>query len=145
MNPLKFIPIAQAVAGLSKDPSQQVGAVVVDDDGAILSVGYNGFPRGVEDSLDRLMDRSVKLKLICHAEQNAISQAARNGAKLKGATLVVTALYPCVNCCKAIIQSGIVKVLAPKMDSEANPQWHEEAEISKLMFDEAGVVVIEYD
>ena len=145
MNILKFINIAKSISNMSKDPSTKVGAIIVDDDFTILSTGFNGFPRGVVDSYERLTDRPTKLKFISHAEANAIAQAARVGAKLKGSTLVITALHPCSNCAKLIIQAGIVRVITPVMDGESvNEQWIAERELSNVMFDEAGVEVIYY-
>lgn len=144
MNPIKFISIAKAMAELSKDPSTQVGCIILDDDQNVLSVGYNGFPRGVKDSPERYFNREVKLKFVAHAESNAVAQAARVGAKLLGSTMVVTALYPCINCTKTIIQAGVKKVYAPKM-ANVNNQWLEEKWTSAQMFLEAGVEVIEYD
>lgn len=142
----KFRVVAQAVATFSKDPSTKVGAVVVDDDGNVLSVGYNGFPRGVDDRMDRYLDRNTKLQFISHAESNAIAQAARNGVRLMGSTLVLTSLFPCSNCAKQIVQAGIRRVFAPVMDrSRANPHWFAEQRISEIMFAESGVEVIYLD
>lgn len=145
MNVIKFVKIAQAISEMSKDPSTKVGAVVIDDDFTILATGFNGFPRGVVDSYARLTDRSTKLKFISHAEANAIAQAARVGAKLFGSTLVVTALHPCSNCAKLIIQSGIKRVIAPTMKGDSiNEQWIAERDLSNIMFEEAGVEVTYY-
>lgn len=146
MNPLKFVPVAEAIAGLSKDPSTRVGAIVLDDDSNILSVGFNGFPRGVRDDEDRYATKDSKYPRIAHAEMNAIAQAARVGAKLLGGTMIVTALYPCSMCTRLIIQAGIKKVYAPAMDPiQTNPLWMKEAEIAFSMFVEAGVEVITYN
>jgi len=145
MNPLKFVPIAEAVSTLSKDPSTKVGAVIIDDDSNILSTGFNGFPRGVNDNEIRYKNRDVKLKYVAHAEANAIAQAARVGAKLLGSSLIVTALYPCSNCTKLIIQAGIKKIYVPTMNPwSTNIHWHEERVISKEMFNEAGIEIVEY-
>lgn len=144
MNPLKFIPVAQAMAGLSKDPRTKVGAVVIDSDGNILVTGYNGFPRGVGDNPDRYADRACKLRLISHAEANCIAQAARNGIRLKGASIVLTELFPCSNCAKLIIQAGITRVYAPVMNPGHSIEWYTEKNTSDLLFDEAEVEVIEY-
>jgi dCMP deaminase len=142
MNPLKFIPVAQALASLSKDPSTKVGAMAFDAKGNVLSVGFNGFPRGVEDTKERYENRAEKLRLVSHAEANVIAQAARVGAKLEGASLLVTALYPCSTCAKLIIQSGIKKVYAPVTENDS--KWFEEREVAMLLFSEAEVEVHEY-
>lgn len=144
MNPLKFVGVAKAAAALSKDPSTKVGCVVVDDDGSVLSLGYNGFPRGVDDLPQRYADRDTKLIFVAHAESNAIAQAARHGVRLLGSTMVLTALYPCMNCAKQIIQAGIKRVYAPRMSKDVNEQWKLERDRSAVMFIEAGVTVEEY-
>lgn len=146
MDPLRFIDTAKAVARLSKDPSTKVGAVVLDADNNILSTGYNGFPRGVNDTEARYNNRDTKLLFVAHAEANAIAQAARVGARLLGSTMVLTALYPCSNCAKLIIQAGIKKVYAPVMSPEVcNNHWFAEKTLSETMFEEAGVEIEEYD
>lgn len=145
MNPLRFIPVAQALANLSKDPSTKVGAIVVSDDGSILSMGFNGFPRGVLDNRERYEHRPIKLSLISHAESNAIAQAARHGIRLLGSTMIVTALYPCSSCAKQIIQAGIVKIVYPSANENTSQHWIDEWNISKTMFSESGVNMVEYD
>ena len=94
MNVAKFYPLALEVAQLSKDPRTKVGAVVIDARGAVRAVGYNGFPRGVEDDPGRYAHRETKLLLVAHAEANAIANAAAVGTPLEGCGLVVTK-YPC--------------------------------------------------
>lgn len=145
MDPLRFLPVARALAAMSKDPSTKVGAIILADDGDVISVGFNGFPRGVFDDKSRYQDRPTKLKLIAHAESNAIAQAARKGVSIKGSTLLVTALYPCTNCAKQVIQSGIRRVLAPAVHApHTNEEWREERRISEWMFAEAGIQIVEY-
>ena len=144
MNLLKFIAVAEAMASLSKDPRTKVGAVIVDDDGNILSTGWNSFPRGVDDDPARYADRTVKNQLVSHSEANCIAQAARNGVRLKGANMLLTELFPCSNCAKLIIQAGIRRVYAPVMRGDHSPEWFHEKEISDLLFSEAGVEVVEY-
>ena len=80
----RFLALASHIAGWSKDPSTQVGCVVVGPDREIRSTGFNGFPRGIEDSIARLENRELKYPLICHAEENAIMHATRIGISLKG-------------------------------------------------------------
>jgi len=75
-------------AKLSKDPNTQVGALIVGPDNEVRSTGYNGFPRGIADTDERLQDRDLKLKLIVHGEMNAILAAARVGIALKGCVCV---------------------------------------------------------
>ncbi len=101
-----FLNIARAVAWKSKDPKCQVGAVIVSEDQLVLATGFNGLARGVFDAEDLLQDAKEKLRWICHAETNAIFNAARTGASLKGCTIFVTK-FPCLVCCDAIAQAGI--------------------------------------
>lgn len=82
-----FLGMALYHSKLSKDPSTRVGSVIIGPDREILSAGFNGFPRGIADTHERLHDRDMKLKLVVHAEMNALLAAARTGMRLKGCTL----------------------------------------------------------
>lgn len=137
---MKFWPIVEAVASMSKDPSTKVGSIALDENLNIVATGFNGFPRGVMDLQERYADRDTKLRLVSHAEQNLIAQAAYGGRSLKGATLLVSSLYPCANCAKSIIQSGIIRVISPKPDS--SERWAEESKWAQLMFKEAKVETV---
>lgn len=131
-----FIGLAKYVASASKDPSTKVGAVIADKDRRVVSLGYNGLPRGVEDSHERLNDRNLKYKMIVHAERNALLFAR---GSVQGCTIYTWPMMPCATCCSMIIQAGIVRVVAPISD---NPRWQEDMEISKKLFQEAGVEVV---
>ena len=137
---LRFWPVVEAVATMSKDPSTKVGALALDDNFNIVATGFNGFPRGVSDDPSRYEDRVVKLKLVSHAEQNLIAQAAYGGRSLRGATMLVSSLFPCSNCAKSIIQSGVVRIISPEPDT--SERWQEESKLAKLLFDEASVELI---
>jgi dCMP deaminase len=139
----RFAGLARGIASWSPDPSTKVGAVIFNDDHVILAQGFNAFPRGVRDDMTRYLNRPMKLALIAHAEANAIAQAARVGARLLDASLLVTALHPCSDCAKLIIQSGIRTVYAPATPN--NAKWSEESEIAQQLFSEAGVQVVTYD
>ncbi len=107
-----FMGIASLSALRSKDPNTQVGACIVDDDMKVVSIGYNGMPKGLDEdqlSWNKGEGLDSKYLYVCHAEMNAILNT-RNGSALKGCTLYVT-LFPCENCAKAIIQSGIKEVV----------------------------------
>ena len=136
----KFLPIAQAIAQLSKDPSTKIGCLALNDDGIVLAVGYNGFPRGVDDSHHRYEDRETKYKLISHGEQNLVAQAAYAGHSLKGSTVVLSGLYPCSNCAKSLVQAGVKRIITPPPGS--NPRWSDDSEWSKILFSEASVEII---
>ena len=103
-----WLEMAMTAARKSKDPRCRVGAVIVRDN-VVLSTGFNGFARQVFDDPSLLADAEEKLRLVCHAEQNAIHNAARLGVALEGATIYVSK-FPCLACCNAIIQSGIREI-----------------------------------
>jgi dCMP deaminase len=138
-----FMGVALLSAERSKDPNTQVGACIVGEDNRILSVGYNGMPQGCEDD-DMPWGRDgdaldSKYLFVCHAELNAILNY-RGGANLKGAKAYVT-LFPCNECAKAIIQSGIAEIiyLSDKYaDTEATIA-------SKKMFDMIGIKYRQYE
>ncbi len=136
---LKFFAVAEAVEGMSKDRSTKVGCAIIDDDFNVLSLGYNGFPRGVNDSVEERHERPTKYKFVVHSETNAICNAARKGTSLKDSTLIVTSLFPCSNCSGAIIQAGIKRIITSLPNNE---RWIEDAEISKVLFEESGVEVV---
>lgn len=108
-----FMGTALLAAKRSKDPNTQVGACIVNDKKRIMSIGYNGFPMGCDDDAfpwEREGENSfdTKYPYVCHAELNAILN--NRGANLEGCTIYV-GLFPCCECAKAIIQSGIKKVI----------------------------------
>ena len=136
---LRFIGLAQHISTWSKDPSTKVGCVVVGEDREIRSTGFNGFPRGINDDEDRLMDREKKYPLICHAEENAIMHAARIGVSLKDSTAYVT-WPPCSRCARSLIQAGIKEIVYPET-GKIPERWIEDFTISDSMLNEAGVAV----
>ena len=104
----RFFQLAHHVSNWSQDPSTQVGACIVNDDKQVLSLGFNGFPRGVNDSDERYNDRSTKHLFVCHAERNALDNAPHS---VEGCTMYVP-LLPCNECAKSIIQNGITNWLS---------------------------------
>jgi len=137
----RYIAIAKEVASWSKDPSTQVGAIIVGSKGQILSQGYNGFPRGILDDQDRLNLREVKLSLMVHAEMNAIYNATYSGVCLDGSTLYVYGLPICSECAKGIIQVGISKIVITEDSIMSRAEWMESWYKSNKMFNEANVKV----
>ncbi len=116
-----FLQLALINARMSKDPSTQVGAVIVGPDREIRSAGFNGFPRGLADTATRLNDRDMKLQMIVHAEMNAVLHAARIGVAVKGCTLYLAASDrsgqvwggpPCTRSTVEIIQAGIAEIVS---------------------------------
>ena len=131
-----FMGVALLAANRSKDPNTQVGACIVDNDNRILSTGYNGFPQGCSDD-DFPWNRDEKLgetkyQFVVHAELNAVLNA--RGKTLGGAKLYV-GLFPCNECAKAIIQSGIREVIYLSNKYDGTPS----VEASKRMLTSAGV------
>ncbi|PKM62955.1 MAG: cytidine deaminase [Firmicutes bacterium HGW-Firmicutes-21] len=132
-----FMGISLLAAMRSKDPSTQVGACIVNDDNIIISTGYNGFPKGCDDDVfpwerENCETNKTKYPYVVHAELNAILNSG--GRALKGARIYV-ALFPCNECAKAIIQSGIKEVVYLS-DKYAET---DSVKASKHMFDNAGV------
>ena len=109
-----WIDIAERVSKESKDRSTKVGCVIVSSDNTILSTGWNGFPRGVNDD-EAKHERPAKYEWTEHAERNAIFNAARMGTQLNGATayLNYTPHAICVPCVRALHQSGIIRLVGP--------------------------------
>lgn len=143
----RYLDIAKAVSTWSKDPSTKVGAVLVKDN-RLVSVGYNGFPEGVNDAEERYQNRELKYELVVHAEINAIITA---GDRAKGGTLYV---YPgfgspcmCTGCCKAAIQAGVRRVvgLIPTIDPERFARWEASLKLSQIMCDETGIETVVYN
>jgi len=134
----RFLQLAEIVSSWSKDPSRKVGSVIVDSKQRVLSLGYNGFPRGVEDQIARYEDRDTKLKFICHAERNALDNAP---GTVEGATLYAT-LFPCNECVKSIIQRGITKVVTFIPDAEKNKLFFLSTSI--IMLKESGIELVQY-
>jgi dCMP deaminase len=135
----RFLELARHIAGWSKDPSTKVGCVVVGPDREIRSTGFNGFPRGIEDNVDRLANREMKYPLVCHAEENAIMHAARIGVALKGCIAYVT-WPPCTRCARSLIQAGIREIVYPA-DLDIPERWIADFNISTEMLSEAGLLV----
>lgn len=134
----RYIHLAKEISTWSKDPSTQVGAVVIGQNGEVLSQGYNGFPRSIKDTPQRLKDREKKYNLVVHAEMNAIYNASLNGVSLKGSTLYVYGLPICNECAKGVIQVGIDRVIATR-PADYNKEWDESIKDAKALFKEAEV------
>ena len=137
-----FMGIASLSALRSKDPSTQVGACVVDQDHKVVSIGYNGMPRRIEDEAlpwGHGEGLDSKYLYVCHAEFNAILNT-RNGSALNGCSIYVT-LFPCNECAKAIIQVGIREVVYLS-DKHADDTIYL---ASRKLFELAGVRVRAYE
>lgn len=132
-----FMAMAHLAAFRSKDPNTQVGACIINPQKRVVGLGYNGFPRGCDDDIypwERQGDfLQTKYPYVVHAELNAILNSIQN---LAGCTIYVS-LFPCHECAKAIIQSGIARVVyeSDKYDGT------EDNKASKRMFMDAGVAL----
>ena len=135
---LRFLEMSELVSSWSKDPSTKVGSVIVDNDRRVISLGYNGFPKGVADN-DRLNDREEKYKFVVHAERNALLFA---NTDVKNCSIFTYPFMPCPICAGMIIQSGISRVVSFQSNNE---RWEKDFEISRKMFQEADIQLLEYE
>lgn len=138
----RFLELAKHISTWSKDPSTKVGAVLVGPNNLVVGIGYNGFPRGVEDSEERLNDRETKYAMVVHAEANALLMA---GDKAKGARLYVWPSFilppTCSECAKLVIQSGITEVVGyePDLTNPRVQRWSQSIGVAAQMYKEAVV------
>lgn len=132
---ITFGKMAKVVSGLSKDTSTKVGAIILRPDFTIVSVGYNGFAKGVDDTLDRWNNRELKYKLVIHAEENAILTSKED---LTGYSLICTH-YPCSLCASKIIQKGISSVYYFN-----TPRTDHNCELTDAIFKECRVKQFDY-
>ena len=143
-----FLDIAHRTAKMSKDPSTKVGAVLVGPDRQIVSTGYNGFPRGIDDSDERLNTRETKYALVVHAEMNSLLNAGRYGIKTGGTTLYVVAHDsttgqcwggpPCIRCAVEAIQAGVSEIVVPNPDG-VPARWLDSLAQGRAIIEEAGI------
>lgn len=134
----RFLQLAETVAQWSKDPSTKVGAVIVRPNKTIVSLGYNGFPRGVVDKPVMYEDRPKKYARIVHAEANAIVSAAE---PLTGYTIYTHPLPVCNECMKLVIQSGIKRCVGIALTPSEVERWAESLRVAREMADQANVEV----
>lgn len=115
----RFLRLAQEVAGWSKDESSKCGAVIVRPDLTVVSLGFNGFPRGMDDRPELYADREVKYSRVIHAELNAILTARET---VKGCTLYTNAPC-CPRCCVHCLQAGIARFVFAEATPEQFKRW----------------------
>lgn len=131
----RMVALAEHIAAWSRDPSIGVGAVIVRPDRTIASLGFNGFPRGLADTDERLHDRDEKLALTIHAELNAILSSH---VPVAGMTIYVS--QPCCDRCAVhIVQAGIARVVARSPDPAFAERWRASLNRASAVFREAGV------
>ncbi len=143
-----FLALALECARMSKDPSTKVGAVLVGWDNIIIGTGFNGFPRRIADTPERLNDRETKLELVVHAEMNAVLHAARRGQRILQSAIYVAAFDqfgtevwggpPCVRCTVELMQAGVTEFVSrPKRIAPS--RWHESIAKAQALIEEAGL------
>ncbi|MCY4039388.1 MAG: dCMP deaminase family protein [Hyphomicrobiales bacterium] len=138
----RFMQVAELIASWSKDPSTKCGAVIASPDRTVISTGFNGLPRGVEDKEEILNDRELKYQCTIHAEENAILNATTREV-LRGCSIYIHPIPPCSNCAARIIQAGITRVV---FRAGGIPEhWKKNMEIAREMMKgaELEVVVLE--
>jgi len=128
-----WLGVAKAVSKGSKDPSTKIGAIIIRPDRSEVSWGYNGFPNGIADTLERLNNREIKYGLVLHGEENALLKACED---VTGCTIYIWPLFSCKRCALQIIQSGIKRVVSPPPASE---RWQASYEEAMTLYREAGV------
>lgn len=136
----RFLDLAEHISTWSKDRSRKVGAVIVDDDKRVVSFGYNGFPSGIDDSVEERHERPAKYDWTNHAEENAIVNAARIGVSTKNCTIYLN-LFPCARCSGMIINSGIKKIICSKQPDFNDSKYGHEFKVSYEKLVEADVII----
>lgn len=140
----RYIELSQLVSTWSKDPSTQVGAVIVRENKSIESVGFNGFPKGVKDTAERLEDRSIKYPLTIHAEENAMRFATNKD--YTSSKIYVYPCQPCGPCLSKLAQNGLNDVITVReVDSEMEKRWEASFNLSKEIAKEVGVHIKSID
>ena len=136
----RFLELAEVIATWSKDPSTQVGAVIVRPDKTIASTGYNGFPMGMPDDPEYLENREEKYSRVVHGEINAILFARE---AVKGYTLYTTPFMPCDRCFVQVVQAGIKRVVFPVCPREKLVRWKDAFNRVRSFATETGVELVE--
>lgn len=144
---------ALSVARKSKDPSTRVGAVIVTPENDKITEGWNGFPRGIADTEARYNDRDMKLRLVVHAEMNAVLNAVRLGVSVQHAKIYVVAIDktgtvvgypPCIRCAVELIQAGVTEYINPPLSIVAE-RWQKDCSFAIDTIKEAGLLYREVE
>ena len=134
----RFLELAKHVSSWSKDPSTKCGAVIVDTDRRVISLGFNGFPINTSDATELYVDREEKYRRVIHAEQNAMAFSYRD---IRGCSIYVWPMPPCSQCSAMIIQRGIRRVITVRPTDEQVNRWGDGFLSSESMLRDAGVCV----
>lgn len=135
----RFLLLAEHISKWSKDPSTQVGAVLVNDQRVVVGMGFNGFPRNIYDDPEIYQDRGEKYKYIVHAEMNAIANAS---GSINGTTVYTWPFMPCSDCAKHLIQFGIQRVVSIKETQEQYQRWRDSFSLTMKLFNESNTKVV---
>lgn len=136
-----FIDMAKLISTMSKDPSHKIGAVIVNENNHIVSMGFNGFAHKVKDTKARLNDKEIKRKLMLHAEENAILHAKQD---LSGCDIYIYGYPPCVHCMSLIIQSGIKCIYYRNSENKLiSDYWKKDFELTNKLSEEINIPILE--
>lgn len=136
-----YLQFADLIASRSKDRSMKIGAVLVKDN-AVISMGYNGMPRSVNDDVEARHERPAKYYYFEHGERNSIYNAARVGTPTVGTTMYTQGV-PCADCSRAAIQAGVAKIVVYwQADDNIASRWKESCAAGREMLEEAGVEIV---
>lgn len=135
---LRWMQLARLVSSWSKDRSTKVGCCIINGRDTVVAIGWNGFPRRIDDDVDERHERPAKYFWTEHAERNAIFNAANKGLATQGCRMYVS-WFPCVDCARAIIQAGIVEVIGGVEPDFEHHKFGEEFKVVREMLEEAGI------
>ncbi len=136
----RYMELAKAVSTWSKDPSKKIGAIAIGSKGQVLAQGFNGFPRGIDDTDERLNDRETKYKYVVHAEMNLIYNATFNGISLDGSTVYIYGLPLCSECAKGLIQVGVKRIVMSRDSLEdVDEKWQDSFDLTLQLLNESGI------
>jgi len=134
----RFLEAASCVSNWSPDPSSKIGALATSPENLPLSWGWNAFPRKIISMVESQVPREVKYKYVIHAEANVIYNATRGNVSLKDSTFYVYGIPPCIECAKAIIQVGAIRVITLSRRETAQA-WLDSYQESVALFREVGI------
>ena len=137
----RFLELAQRVSTWSKDPSTQTGAVIVGPDRGVISVGFNGFPKGMPDDPVLYDNREEKYSRIVHCEINALLYAGRSIPE--GSTLYTVPFMSCDRCVVQMLQAGIKRFVAPVASQEKLVRWGDIFDKTRRYIAECGGILVE--
>jgi dCMP deaminase len=137
---IRFLRLAKEVSTYSKDPSTKVGAVIVRPDKSVVSVGFNGFPRKMDDDKELYKNRDEKYARIIHAEMNALIQAKQS---VEGCYLFTWPFMCCDRCAVHLVQAGIEKFVSPLPSEKALKRWGKSFDRATDFFFEMGIDILQ--